>query len=188
MTPSMRTFLCRMLLWVYREYVYAMGHRCAGEVGRYIDERLRFLRRLRVVSRPALQLNWGTVYPAEQHLDDIFSAQHLDMLVRMIQLQCQITEFGWSTMGSANEDRVPDTSIPAERSLQIEEKFDLIEMDSAPTFQMVTMPDDNYQTSTCDHIENASVFVTIYYAWKMIYYRCAGLPEDKIQDVLAMLI
>lgn len=53
---------------------------------------------------------------------------------------------------------------------------------------MIKMPDDNYQTSISDHIENASVFVTIYYAWKMVYYRCAGLPEDHIQDVLAMLM
>ncbi|KAF5614496.1 hypothetical protein F25303_14126 [Fusarium sp. NRRL 25303] len=188
MTPPMGAFLCRMLLWVYREDVYAMGYRCAGEVARYISERPRLLRRLCVASRPALQLNWGTVYPAEQHLDDVFSAQHLDMLVHMIQLQFQITEFGWSTMESANANRVRDTPRPPERNLQIEEKFDLIETDFAPTFQMIKMPDDNYQTSISDHIENASVFVTIYYAWKMVYYRCAGLPEDNIQDVLAMLM
>lgn len=53
---------------------------------------------------------------------------------------------------------------------------------------MIKMPDNNYQTAISDHIENASVFVTIHYAWKMIYYRCAGLPEDNIQDVLSMLM
>ncbi|KAF4958813.1 hypothetical protein FGADI_2157 [Fusarium gaditjirri] len=188
MTPSMRTFLSRLLLWVYREDVYAMGYRCAGEVARFMFERPRLLQRLCIISRPALQLNWGTLYPAEQHLDDVFSAQHIDMLARMIQVQYHITQFGWLTMKSANEDTVSGIQRPAARSMHIEEKLNLIETDFAPTFQMITMPDENYQTWTRDLVESASVFVTIYYAWKMIYYRCAGLPEDRIQDVLAMLM
>ncbi|KAF5665615.1 hypothetical protein FCIRC_10483 [Fusarium circinatum] len=184
MTPSMRSFLCRLLLWVYREDVYAMGYRCAGEVARYMSDRPKLLRRLCVVSRPALQLNWGSLYPTEQRLDDVFSAQHLDMLVRMIQLQFQITEFGWSAM----TDESSGTQRPEARDAQIEEKLNLIETDFSPTFQMITMPDDNHPTSACDLVESAAVFVTIYYAWKMIYYRCAGMPEDRIQDVLGMLM
>ncbi|KAF5234778.1 hypothetical protein FANTH_11967 [Fusarium anthophilum] len=184
MTPSMRSFLCRLLLWVYREDVYAMGYRCAGEVARYMSDRPKLLRRLCVVSRPALQLNWGTLYPTEQRLDDVFSAQHLDMLVRMIRLQFQITEFGWSAMS----DESSGTQRPEARDAQIEEKLNLIETDFSPTFQMITMPDDTHPTSTSDLVESAAVFVTIYYAWKMIYYRCAGVPEDRIQDVLAMLM
>jgi hypothetical protein len=127
MTPSMRSFLCRLLLWVYREDVYAMGYRCAGEVARYMSGRPKLLRRLCVVSRPVLQLNWGTLYPTEQRLDDVFSAQHLDMLVRMIQLQFQITEFGWSTMDSAMLDESSGTQRPEVRNVQIEEKLNLIE-------------------------------------------------------------
>ncbi|PNP82207.1 hypothetical protein FNYG_04396 [Fusarium nygamai] len=188
MTPSMRSFLCRLLLWVYREDVYAMGYRCAGEVARYMSDLPKLLRRLCVVSRPVLQLNWGTLYPTEQRLDDVFSAQHLDMLVRMIQLQFQITEFGWSTMGSAMSDESPGAQRPEVRNAQIEEKLNLIETDFSATFQMITMPDDNHPSSACDLVESAAVFVTIYYAWKMIYYRCAGMPEDIIQDVLAMLM
>ncbi|KAF5581846.1 amidohydrolase [Fusarium pseudoanthophilum] len=184
MTPSMRSFLCRLLLWVYREDVYAMGYRCAGQVARYMSDRPKLLRRLCVVSRPALQLNWGTLYPTEQRLDDVFSAQHLDMLVRMIQLQFQITEFGWSAMS----DECSGTPRPEARNAQIEEKLNLIETDFSPTFQMVTMPDDSHPNPACDLVESAAVFVTIYYAWKMIYYRCAGMPEDMIQEVLAMLM
>ncbi|RBR16928.1 hypothetical protein FVER53590_05681 [Fusarium verticillioides] len=188
MTPSMRSFLCRLLLWVYREDVYAMGYRCAGEVARYMSGRPKLLRRLCVVSRPVLQLNWGTLYPTEQRLDDVFSAQHLDMLVRMIQLQFQITEFGWSTMDSVMSDESSGTQRPEVRNAQIEEKLNLIETEFSATFQMITMPDDNHVASACDLVESAAVFVTIYYAWKMIYYRCAGMPEDRIQDVLAMLM
>ncbi|KAF5630154.1 uncharacterized protein FTJAE_8305 [Fusarium tjaetaba] len=183
-TPSMRSFLCRLLLWVYREDVYAMGYRCAGEVARYMSDCPKLLRRLCVVSRPALQLNWGTLYPTEQRLDDVFSAQHLDMLVRMLQLQFQITEFGWSAMS----DECSGTPISEARNAEIEEKLDLIETDFSATFQMITMPDDNNPNSACDLVESAAVFVTIYYAWKMIYYRCAGMPEGRIQDILAMLM
>ncbi|KAF5565610.1 hypothetical protein FPHYL_4164 [Fusarium phyllophilum] len=203
MTLSIRSFLCRLLLWVYREDVYAMGYRCAGEVARYMSDRPKLLRQLCVVSRPALQLNWGTLYPTEQRLDDVFSAQHLDMLVRMIHLQFQITDFGWSAMS----DESSGTQRPEARSAEIEEKLNLIEtvrltqdlsiltcadrilsQDFSPTFQMITMPDDSHPTSACDLVESAAVFVTIYYAWKMIYYRCAGMPENRIQDVLAMLM
>ncbi|KAG5768024.1 hypothetical protein H9Q73_013993 [Fusarium xylarioides] len=184
MTPSMRSFLCRLLLWVYREDVYAMGYRCAGEVARYMSDRPKLLRRLCVVSRPVLQLHWGTLYPTEQRLDDVFSAQHLDMLVHMIELQFQITEFGWSDMSGESLG----TQRPEVRNAEIEGKLNLIETDFSPTFQMIAMPDDNHPTSPCDLVQSAAVFVTIYYAWKMIYYRCAGMPEDRIQDVLAMLM
>ncbi|KAF5972236.1 hypothetical protein FBULB1_8833 [Fusarium bulbicola] len=162
----------------------AIAMRYAVAVARYMSDRPKLLRRLCVVSRPALQLNWGSLYPTEKRLDDVFSAQHLDMLVRMIQLQFQITEFGWSAMS----DESPGTQRPEARDAQIGEKLNLIETDFSPTFQMIAMPDDNHPTSASDLVESAAVFVTIYYAWKMIYYRCAGMHEDRIQDVLAMLM
>lgn len=53
---------------------------------------------------------------------------------------------------------------------------------------MITVPDDTYPTPTSDLVQSAAVFVTLYYAWKITYYRCAGVAQDKIQEVLALLM
>ncbi|EEU42367.1 uncharacterized protein NECHADRAFT_79861 [Fusarium vanettenii 77-13-4] len=182
MSPSLRSFLSRLLLWVYREDVYATGYGCSGKVARYFSERPKLIRRMGVISRPMYQLNWGTRYPTEQRLDDVFCAQHLDMLVRLIELESEITEFGWSTMGSDS------TRTSTANSPHIEEKMSRIELDFSATFQMITMPDDNYPTSVSSLVQGVAVFVTIYYAWKLTYHRIAGMPEDKIQDVLSLLM
>jgi hypothetical protein len=127
MLPSTRSFLCRLLLWVYREDVYAMGYRCAGEAARYISNRPTIIRRLCVISQAALQLNWGTQYPTEQRIDDVFSAPHLDMLVRWIQLQSDITQFAWSMAASESSSEPVSSQTSADAMAQIEKKMNRIE-------------------------------------------------------------
>ena len=53
---------------------------------------------------------------------------------------------------------------------------------------MITMPDDNHPTSVSSLVEGVAVFVTIYYARKITYYRCVGMPENEIQEVLSLLM
>ncbi|KAL2214658.1 hypothetical protein CC79DRAFT_1317279 [Sarocladium strictum] len=188
MLPSTRSFLCRLLLWVYREDVYAMGYRCAGEAAKYISNRPTVIRRLCVISQAALQLNCGTQYPTERRIDDVFSAPHLDMLVRWIQLQFDITQFAWSMAASESPAESTCSQASADAMAQIEKKMNRIDRDFAPTFQMITVPDDTYPTPTSDLVQSAAVFVTLYYAWKITYYQCAGVAQDKIQEVLALLM
>lgn len=135
MMPSTRSFLCRLLLWVYREDVYAMGYRCAGEAAKYISKRPTVIRRLCVISQAALQLNWGTQYPTEQRIDDVFCAQHLDMLVRWIQLQFDITQFGWSIATSESSAEPASSQSSADAMAQIEKKMNRIERVRLPLHQ-----------------------------------------------------
>ncbi|WYZ42286.1 hypothetical protein EsH8_V_001181 [Colletotrichum jinshuiense] len=182
-TPALRSFLCRLLFWIYKEDVYASAHRCAGDVARYFAGRPSLVGGLWDRSRPALALGWGAQYPARQSLQDVHTAQVADMQVEVLQLQFAVTELGRFSL-------VSSIVVCAEKSPEVEERLLLIETKFAAIFHLAststaTLADPAFSESLAD---SAAASVATYYAWKMAYHRCVGDAEDQVAAALSALL
>ncbi|KAH7156029.1 hypothetical protein EDB81DRAFT_376875 [Dactylonectria macrodidyma] len=165
---AIRTFLCRLVLWLYKEDVYCSFSGCAGDVARYVQEKPNLLKAIWEVSRPMLQLNWGAEYPEIQCIKDMEMSHVVDMTIELLSLRFDVTEMGHS---GPNHDVLQD----------IEAKFSWIETKYFAVFGVVT----SATPPTTESVAFAAAAVAIYYAIRLCYYRYTGESSGQAQNTAA---
>lgn len=107
-SAAIRSFLCRLILWLYKEDVYCSFSGCAGDVARYFQGKPNLLKAVWEVSRPMLQLNWGAAYPESQRINDMEMSHVVDMTIDLLSLRFDVTELGHSESNLAVLQMIED--------------------------------------------------------------------------------
>ncbi|KAF7555667.1 hypothetical protein G7Z17_g1963 [Cylindrodendrum hubeiense] len=174
---AIRSFICRLILWLYKEDVYCAFSGCAGDVARYFQAKPKLLKAVWEVSRPILQLNWGPDYPESQCVNDLEMAHIVDMTIELLSLRFDVTEM--IQLGSMSP-----TVLQA-----MEAKFSLIETKFFIVFGIATSP----TAPSTEMVTFAAAAVAIYHAIRLFCYRhTENFPEEArniaVKQCLAQLL
>ncbi|KAH7122069.1 hypothetical protein B0J13DRAFT_156155 [Dactylonectria estremocensis] len=159
---AIRSFLCRLIVWLYKEDVSCSFSGCAGDVARYVQEKPNLLKAIWEVSRPMLQLNWGAEYPGSQCINDMEMSHVVDMTIELLSLRFDVTEIGHSGPSHAVLEN-------------IEAKFNLIETKYFIVFGVVTSP----TAPATEMLSFGAAAVAMYYAIRLCY--CRYMRESSVQ-------
>ncbi|KAH6991400.1 hypothetical protein BKA56DRAFT_574369 [Ilyonectria sp. MPI-CAGE-AT-0026] len=165
---AIRSFLCRLILWLYKEDVYCSFSGCAGDVARYFQGKPNLLKAVWEVSRPMLQLNWGAAYPESQCINDMEMSHVVDMTIDLLSLRFDVTEMGHSRFN------LPTLQM-------IEDKFSLIETKYSIVFGIATSP----TAPSTGLVAFAAAAVAIYHAIRLCCYRYTEHAPEKIRTIPA---
>ncbi|KAH6892576.1 hypothetical protein B0T10DRAFT_547295 [Thelonectria olida] len=168
-SAAVRSFICRLIFWLYKEDVYCSFYGCAGDLARHFQATPNLLKDVWEIARPMLQLNWGPIYPDSQCINDIEMSRVVDMTVELASLRFDATELALSE------------SMPPETLQMMETKFSVIEAKFSFVLRIATSP----SVALSEMVVFAAAAAAIYYATRLCFYRHAtGLLDETRTEIV----